>query len=119
MKIRKENTYYTSDNTPFTGKNALEKAKQHQREFDFGKNAKKLIPEARKIMDLPEINEINGYGSEIKTVEEVDLTERISYWVDDEIETFEDILDHFVELYIDVPEIVKLLNFIDKKFKSK
>ncbi|MBL0687595.1 MAG: hypothetical protein JJV94_07205 [Sulfurospirillum sp.] len=123
MKLRKEEVYYTRDGTLFTGKNALKDAEKYQREYDFGKNAKKLVPEARKIMDLPEAIEVNGFGSKILTTEELRVIERLQYCIDydydeGDMETFEEIFDHFVDMYIDAPEIVKLFNFIDKKFKK-
>ena len=106
-EIKREYAYRTTDGETFTGKNAEERAKDHQKRVDFRIAVKGMIPEACKIFGLEDVD-----------VDEVNFLERVDNCSYIDCNDFGEFVDGFVDLYIEVPEIVKFLQLIERKFKE-
>lgn len=106
-------TYTTSDGDIFTGKFALKGAKRHQKELDFRKAIKDVVPEAQKIFGVDTLNDLK-----IDAVMEDKLVNRINNEFSWDVDDFEDFLNHFAGIYLEIPELFDLSRFIEKRFDT-
>lgn len=112
-KIKREYSYRTTDRELHVGKGAAERAKKHQRRIDFRATVKSLIPEAHKIFKIEDT-----YSTDDGETDEELLLLRVEECVGIDVSDFKDFVDYFVDLYMGIPEIVELLQLIDRKFKK-
>lgn len=99
-KIIKEICYKTTDNTSFSSK---KEAGHHQKKFDFMENIKDLIPAAQKIFNETDPKILIG-----KIINEYS-------W---DVGNFEELLKYLVITYLEVPEILTFLKFVEKQFNE-
>lgn len=111
-KVIHVSSYQTEDKQLFSGKDALQKAKEHQRKLNFMKNIKKLYPKAQKIFNLAKESNINSPDVD-KLLRKFRLDESI--W---DIGNFEEFLYCLVSLYLEIPELSDFFKFIEKRFNS-
>lgn len=111
-KIKREFAYRTSDDKVFSGKNAAKKAKEHQKRVDFRNTVKEIIPAAEKIFGLKDLDDVSTGSDETELIDK--LNNELSFECDD----FDEWVRRFVDLYMEVPEIVEFFQFVEDKFKD-
>jgi len=112
-KIKREFSYRTTDGTLHTGKIAAKKATEHQKRINFRATVRSLIPEAHKIFKIEDT-----YSTDDGETDEELLLLRVEECTVIDVSNFKDFVDYFVDLYMGIPEIVELLQLIDRKFKK-
>lgn len=114
-KVIHVSSYQTEDKQLFSGKDALQKAKEHQKELNFVKNIKDLHPEAQKIFNIAKIHR----GPNINSFDVDGLLRKFrlaeSIW---DIGNFEELLHCLVSLYLEIPELSEFFKFIEKRFNE-
>jgi len=103
-KVKRVYSYKTTDDKVFSGKDAAKRAKEHQKRVDFKNTIEKIIPEMEKIFKLEDtdeylINKMNG---------------ELLYECDD----FDDLIERFVDIYLEIPEIAKCFQLIENRVKN-
>ena len=109
-KITREWSYKTSDGKLFSGKSAKKEAQDCQKRINLRESVKDLIPAAREIF---KIKKPNQYEDE-ETDEEM-LVDKINKEFGYETNTLEETLNYLVLLYLEIPELSKFFQLLEKK----
>lgn len=112
-KVKREYSYRTTDDKIFTGKLAKEKARSHQKRLNFRGVIKNIVPEARKIFNIDKsylLKDEDGETNEDRLIDKIN--DEFSWDMND----FEDFLHYFTNICLEIPELSKFMQFVDKKF---
>lgn len=111
-KIKREYSYRTTDDKLFSGQNAVQRAKGHQRRVSFRKTIVDIVPAAEEIFNLKDTHNC----SEGATNEDI-LLDEINECLYCDVEDLEDLVTRFTNLQMAIPEFVTLLVLIKNRFK--
>jgi len=103
-RIKRGNSYQTTDGKWFYGKGALDKAKDHQRYVDFLSVKKEIVRKARIIFNVKE-------GKDDLSSKELKFIDRCDKELGMEIEEFGEFVDNILDLFVLFP--VELTAFVD------
>jgi len=112
-KVKRVYSYKTTDGKTFSGKNAAEKAKEHQKRVNFIDAIGEIMPEMEEIFKLEDGHTSDGGDTDESELVDV-MNDELLYQCDD----FDELIRRFVDVYLEVPGIAKCFQLIEHRFKD-